>query len=501
MERVLREGEEQIRSVVEACPTPVVMTRVADGEIIYGSPALEELFGKGAATETKSARDFFVDPKDRDRYVAALRERGVVDAFEFKLKRADGSEFWGAVSARLIDYQGEEVIVANTVDLTERREVEAEMARQREALHQSEKLSALGELLAGVAHELNNPLSVVVGQALLLKETTTDRRIAERAIKIGNAADRCARIVKTFLAMARRKPSESQAVNMNDVIESALEVTGYTLSAAEIDVSLRLARDLPTIWADSDQLNQVITNLIVNAQHALQEVHGPRKLRIASSYRKAMGEVVIKIKDNGRGISDEILARIFEPFFTTKEVGTGTGIGLAVCHRIVEAHGGKIRVDSTPGEGASFVIRLPAAPPRPAAAAKREPRLESAAPLAVLVIDDEADVAEILADILRGDGHSVEIAGSGEAALTMLTERHFDVILSDLRMPGLDGPSLYRIIEKRKPELLSRLAFVTGDTMSPRIKKFLRGAGRPYIEKPITPQEVRDLVHRVDGRA
>jgi PAS domain S-box-containing protein len=485
---------------VEACPTPVVMTRVEDGKIIYGSPALEELFGKSAASETKSARDFFVDPKDRDRYVAALRARGKVDAFEFKLKRADGSEFWGAVSARLIEYQGEEVIVANTVDLTERREVEAEMARQRDALHQSEKLSALGELLAGVAHELNNPLSVVVGQALLLKETTTDQRIADRAIKIGNAADRCARIVKTFLAMARRKPSESQAVNMNDVIESALEVTGFTLSAADIDVSLRLARELPPVWADSDQLNQVITNLIVNAQHALQGIHGARKLRILSSYRKAKGEVVIKIKDNGRGISEEIMARVFEPFFTTKEVGTGTGIGLAVCHRIVEAHGGTIRVDSAPGEGASFVIRLPVAPSRPAAVAPRDVRPDPVVPLTVLVIDDEADVAEILADILRGDGHGVEVADSGEAALAVLAERDFDVILSDLRMPGLDGPSLYRIIERRRPELVSRLAFVTGDTLSPRIKKFLRGADRPYIEKPISPQEVRDLVRRVDGR-
>ena len=155
----------------------------------------------------------------------------------------------------------------------------------------------------------------------------------------------------------------------------------------------------------------------------------------------------------------------------------------------------------SPGEGASFVIRLPVAPSRPAAVAVLDPRPGPVTPLSVLVIDDEADVAEILADILRADGHSVEVAGSGEAALTILTERNFDVILSDLRMPGLDGPSLYRIIERRKPELVSRLAFVTGDTLSPRIKKFLRGAGRPYIEKPISPQEVRDLVQRVDGRA
>ena len=499
MERVLLESEALIRRVVEACPVPVVMTRAEDGRVIYESPALQELFGRGPSSAEISARDFYLDTKDRGRYLAGLREHGALDGFELKLKKTDGTWFWGAVSARLVDYQDDEVIVASILDLTERREVEAEMTRQREALHQSEKLSALGELLAGVAHELNNPLSVVVGQALLLKETATDKRIAERAIKIGNAADRCARIVKTFLAMARRKPSESRAVNLNEVIEAALEMTGYALSASDIEVSLRLARDLPPIWADSDQLNQVLTNLIVNAQHALQEVHGPRKLRITSSFRKQKGEVVVKIKDNGRGIPDEILGRIFEPFFTTKEVGTGTGIGLAVCHRIVEAHGGKIRIDSTPGEGAAFVVRLPVASPRGLGASEDGRRAPGTDTLSVLVIDDEADVAEILADILHNDGHRVEVAESGEAALVRITERDFDVILSDLRMPGLDGPSLYRIIEKRKPELLPRLAFITGDTMSPRIKKFLRGAGRPHIEKPITPQEVRDLVRLVAG--
>jgi PAS domain S-box-containing protein len=501
MERVLLESAAMIRRVVEACPVPVVMTRAEDGRVIYESPALQELFGRGPSSDAISARDFYLDAEDRGRYLTRLRERGALDGFEVKLKKTDGTWFWGAVSARLVDYQGEEVIVASILDLTERREVEAEMARQREALHQSEKLSALGELLAGVAHELNNPLSVVVGQALLLKETATDKRIADRAIKIGNAADRCARIVKTFLAMARRKPSESRAVNLNEVVEAALEVTGYSLSASDIDVSLRLARDLPPIWADSDQLNQVLTNLIVNAQHALQEVHGPRKLRISSSFRKQKGEVVVKIKDSGRGIPEEILARIFEPFFTTKEVGTGTGIGLAVCHRIVEAHGGKIRVDGTPGEGASFVIRLPVTGPCGLDAAGEGGRVAAAQALSALVIDDEADVAEILADILRSDGHSVDVARSGEAALSRLNARDFDLILSDLRMPGLDGPSLYRIIEKRKPALLSRLAFVTGDTLSPKIKRFLRGAGRPYIEKPITPREVRELIRRVSGRA
>lgn len=496
MERALRESEALIRRVVEACPVPIGMTRAADGLVIYESPATERLFGLGPHKPGRTARDRFANPQDRDRYVAQLGERGYVDGFEVELKKADGTRFWGALSARLIEFQGEKVIVSSTLDLTERREVEAEMARQRELLHQSEKLSALGELLAGVAHELNNPLSVVVGQALLLEETSDDPRTAERAARIGNAADRCARIVKTFLAMARRRPAESREVNVNEVMEATLEVTGYLLRSSDIDVRLRLTRDMPPVWADADQLNQVLTNLIVNAQHALHDVDRRKWIKITTSVRRKSRTVVIKVKDNGPGISPEIRSRIFDPFFTTKEVGTGTGIGLAVCHRIVESHGGVIEIEDSSAQGTTFAIRLPYVDASGVEEVEEDSEvLADTGRVSVLVVDDEKDVAEMLADVLRHDGHAVETAHSGHEALERLARGHYDVILSDLRMPGLDGPGMYAALKSSRPELLTRMAFITGDTMSPRVRSFLKATGRPYIEKPVVPSEVREVVN------
>ncbi|MEX2409277.1 MAG: ATP-binding protein, partial [Rhodovibrionaceae bacterium] len=395
--------------------------------------------------------------------------------------------------------QGQEVIVSSTIDQTERRQVAEEMTRQREILHQSEKLGALGELLAGVAHELNNPLSVVVGQALMLREMAEDPVIAQRAEKIGKAADRCAKIVKTFLSMARQRPSDNAAISLNEVVDSALEVTTYSLRSADIEVQANLADDLPPVRGDIDQLNQVLTNLIVNAQNALQSYPGKRCLKINTFYRRARGEVVLKVKDSGPGIPEAIRSRIFEPFFTTKEVGAGTGIGLAFCHRIVEAHGGRIKVASRQGEGATFVIALPAKPRQDRPAGLAGGTAAPSAALRVLLIDDEADVREILSECLRGLGHEVELAESGGDALNLMGRNSYDVILSDLRMPGLDGPRLYTHLCDHAPELLGRLGFVTGDAMSPAVRSFLKTAKRPYIEKPANPDDLRDLIARLTG--
>ncbi len=375
-----------------------------------------------------------------------------------------------------------------------RHQAEAELARQRELLHQSEKLSALGELLAGVAHELNNPLSVLVGQALMLRDDAPDERTTARAEKIRKAADRCARIVKTFLAMARQEPSKMAPVEVNSVIESALDVTAYLLRSAGIEVSLLLAKDLPSVTADADQLHQVLTNLIVNAQNALGDRERPRRLRITSSYRRKSDQIVVKVKDNGPGVPADIASRIFEPLFTTKDVGSGTGMGLALCHRIVEEHGGTIMLEKTQGEGAVFVLRFPLTKKtnRPASATVQA--REHATGRRVLVVDDDEDVGQTISDVLEHHGHHVETVSSGAVALEKVKRQHYDVILSDVRMPGLDGPGLYRALAKERPERIAGLAFITGDTLTPSVREFLETSERPYLEKPILPRDVRELM-------
>ena len=497
-EASLRESEQRFRNIVETCPLPLSVVGFEGGEIIYESPAAATLFGRSWPAEGRcQAVSCYADPADREAFLEAMRKDGGVDGYEVELIKADGTRFSASVAARLIEHQGAQVIVCSVFDLTERKAVEEEIARQREALHQSEKLSALGSLLAGVAHELNNPLSVVVGQALLLKETAIDPKIAERAGKIGHAADRCSRIVRTFLAMARQQPSQRTTVDLNDVIEATLEVTGYSLRTANIDVTLDLSADLPPVWADEDQMNQVVTNLIVNAQQAMAETRGARRLQIATALDEDL--VLLSVRDSGPGIRPEIRSRIFEPFFTTKEVGGGTGIGLAVCHRIVESFDGEIAVDSEVGRGAAFTIALPTATPRSVVLTDDEVVPQASRSSKLLVIDDEAEVTEMLKDILTEDGHEVKTAESGKAALDLLSRQEFDVILSDLRMPNMDGPRLFEVLRELSPKLLGRVGFVTGDTFSPSVSTFLTESRRPFVQKPFTPEEVRGLVGEILG--
>ena len=497
MQRALRESEASVRQILEGCPAPITVSRGHDSVILYESPASKNLFRRGGEDDNKVARDYWADKSDRDGIWRELQQAGLVQDRTIQFRDGGGHEFWASYSARLVENQGEQMIVSAILDLTEYRALEEEMVRQREVLHVSEKMVAMGELLASVSHELNNPLSVVVGQALLLQETTTDEAVAARAERIVSSADRCARIVKTFLAMARQRPRERSPVNVNDLIELALEVAGYALRTSDITVVRNQMTALPGVVVDADQIIQVFTNLMVNAEQALREVEGPRQLTITTLFRARSKMVVIKIKDNGPGIPDDIRRRIFEPFFTTKKVGDGTGIGLALCHRILQSHGGKIKLESAPGAGASFVMRLPAQSGTLAADETQQQAPGAAARLAVLIIDDEVFVAELLADILQLDGHETVIASNGMEGLALLEKQHFDVILSDLRMPEMDGPALFSRLQVEKPQFLSRIGFLTGDTLSKDMEGFLGETGRPYIEKPITPSDVRDLMARI----
>ncbi|HHW77615.1 MAG TPA: response regulator, partial [Xanthomonadaceae bacterium] len=382
-------------------------------------------------------------------------------------------------------------------ELEERERAEREIARQREVLHQSEKLSALGALLAGVAHELNNPLSVVVGRAILLEGQVIDAELQGKVRKIRQAAERGARIVKTFLAIARQQPPARQPVVLNALLEAAVELMGYGLRTADIATVLDLDPDLPELAADADQLTQVFTNLIANAQQALLEVPPPRRLEIASRLARAERAVRISVTDNGPGVPEAVRSRIFEPFYTSKPVGAGTGIGLSFSYGVVAAHGGQLTLDAPPAGGARFVVTLPLAPAAPAPAPVICPERPDLEPRAILIVDDEPDVAELLGELLTGAGHRVDRAASGHQALRRLAQRSYDAILSDLKMPDLDGPGLYRRLRQTHPHLLERLVFISGDTLGLGASAFLARTGRPLLEKPFVPAEVLQVVERV----
>jgi len=375
-----------------------------------------------------------------------------------------------------------------------------QLVRERtEQFLQSEKLATMGSLLAGVAHELNNPLAVVMGQTHLLREVAHDDALRQRAEKIGSAAERCGRIVKNFLALARQRPPERGDVSLNGVVQEAVELLAYELRTDNIEVVFDLADDLAVLWADAHQLHQVIVNLVANAHQAMRRTAAPRRIRLTTRRDRARARVQLEIADTGPGIPHDIQARIFEPFFTTKPPGQGTGLGLSLCRGIIEEHGGTLGVESEPGHGATFRIELPLLT-RPASAPKAVSQplapLEIA-PKRILVVDDEPGVAGVLAEALGRVGHHVEVAADGAQALEILAGRACDLIITDTKMPGLDGIDLYREVERRFPALRERMIFVTGDVLDAEKRAFLERTGAAFLTKPFDVQEVRRLAHQV----
>jgi PAS domain S-box-containing protein len=382
-------------------------------------------------------------------------------------------------------------------EIAERQRAEDQLQEQQEALFQREKLAAMGSLLASVAHELNNPLSVVMVQADLLSEEVREEALAERIKLVNQSAERCVSIVQNFLALARRTPPQRTHVELNAIIHEAMTLLAYPLRVDNVDVQQNLADDLPPLWADRHQLHQVLINLITNAHQALRERPTPRRLELTTRYDSVASVVTLEVADTGPGIPPALQERIFEPFFTTKPPGVGTGLGLPFCRGIIEGHGGTISVESQVSRGAVFRIKLPveAVP----VTVSEIPVPEALLPVkgkAILIIDDEPGIVSALAYLLRRDGYHVDTAGNGRLALEQLQGQSYDLILCDLRMPELDGPGLYQEIEEHLPHLLSRMIFLTGDTLSPEAREFLEKAGVSRLNKPFRAAEVRRAVQQ-----
>ena len=375
-----------------------------------------------------------------------------------------------------------------------------ETVRDRTAkLVQSEKVAAMGSLLAGVAHELNNPLTVIVGSAQLLRLFANDPdAVARRVDSIEAAAERCVRIVRNFLSLARQRPPERADVRLHDVVQGAVELLAYELRMDNIEVAVDLPDNLPTLSADPHQLHQVLVNLITNAHQAMRHGPQPRWISFTAHHDASRGRVRLEVTDTGPGIAQALQAKIFEPFFTTKPTGEGTGLGLALCRSTIEEHGGTIELDSKLGSGSRFTIELPVLVRSAAAVgAETPPALPPLSPKAILVVDDEPDLAAVLAEVLERDGHKVGVATNGAMALEMLANHPYDLLVSDVRMPVLDGEGLYLEVERRFPALRGRIIFLTGDVLGHEKQAFLERVGAPTIVKPCNLGELRRLVNQV----
>jgi two-component system NtrC family sensor kinase len=262
---------------------------------------------------------------------------------------------------------------------------------------------------------------------------------------------------------------------------------------------LDLSDDLPVVWGDSHQLHQVVVNLLTNAYHAVRSSPTLRRIRLSTAFDLERARVVLEVTDTGPGVPEAIRPRVFEPFFTTKPIGVGTGLGLSVCRDILHEHRGTIALVETSGPGATFRIELPLGA-RSATGVDRDAGVGQAAPgVSILLVDDEPEILATLAEILTYAGHRVETATDGAAALERLDRRSFDVIMSDVRMPGLDGPGLYAEIERRFPSLRDRIVFLTGDTMNAETREFLERTSAVNLGKPFLVAKVMQAIQRALG--
>jgi two-component system NtrC family sensor kinase len=406
------------------------------------------------------------------------------------------------VSARLLDdgstTPGLHCIARN---LTDRRRLELQ-------LMQAEKLSALGQLVAGVAHELNNPLTSVSGYAqLLLREPLLPDQVHEDIQHIYSQSERAARIVQNLLLFAREHKPERVLVNLNDLVKSTLSLRAYQLRVDNVTVTMQIDPQLTTTVADPHQIQQVLLNLINNAHQAMVARGGPGTLILRTRQVHANrdhdndepGESLqIEISDTGVGIPERDLLRIFDPFFTTKPVGQGTGLGLSICFGIVQEHGGRIWAESTLNVGTTVFVELPLRSEtstdasdgvNPASAI-----IDNGKAARVLVVDDEEPVGRLLARLLRGMGHRPEVVSSGEAALAAMDREAFDLIITDVKMPGMSGFDLYDEVQRRNAEMVNRIVFVTGDILAARTQARLAQMGNPYVAKPFSIERLQGVV-------
>jgi len=435
-------------------------------------------------------------PEDVVKRIHKIKEVGY-DVFETVHRSKDGTIIDVEVRVNYLPIRDGRLFVAIR-DITQRKQAEEERKQLELKAQLASRLASVGELASGVAHEINNPLTGVIGYAHLLLARKDISRDARHDLEIINeGAQRVAGIVKKLLVFARQAKPEQRYVNINELIRNTLELRAYELSANNIKVALQLTRDMPMTIADPGQLQQVFLNLIINAETEMKQAHDKGRLTIKTE--KMNGTMRITFKDTGPGIPKENLETIFDPFFTTREVGQGTGLGLSVCHGIITAHNGRIWAESEPGKGASFVIELPLV--------TEETQVESTeamfeepvkvAKAKILVVDDEPVIRQLISKVLGEQGHTVETVDNAAAALKMVKSKRYRLILLDIKMPGMSGVELYKQFQKIAPSLTKRVVFITGDVMGKRTISFLNKTKVPYMMKPFDAKELRAEINRI----
>lgn len=375
-----------------------------------------------------------------------------------------------------------------------------EERRLQDQLVQSEKMSAVGQLIAGIAHDLNNPLASVVGFADFLSELPdVPAHLREPLSVIREEAERASGIVKNLLGFARKQERQRRAVAIDGLLEATFVLLRNQLLAHRVDARVEIEPDIPPVDIDPNQIQQVFVNLINNAQQAIASTGRPGVVTVAA--RRTAEGVAVEVRDDGPGMSAELASRVFDPFFTTKAEGEGTGLGLSISVGIVKEHGGRITLSTEEGRGATFTVHLPRTATEAAPDSARPAVRASVPALRVLVVDDEPHILHYMRATLEAWGHEVATATDGDEGLARAAAEPFDLVISDLRMPRLGGREFYEELSRRDPSAARRLVFSTGDTVRGDTLRFLETLDRPYLHKPFSLTELRSLLASVTREA
>jgi two-component system cell cycle sensor histidine kinase/response regulator CckA len=459
---------------------------------IAANSHLKLIFGYASETPDAQVRPFddqrFVDPQARAAFVERLSTDGSVSDYLLRLRRADSTAVWVELTARADQAAGGSGLRVEALmrDVSERKKLDDETRDIYHQLLQAEKMAALGQTISGVAHELNNPLATILSWSeRLSQQPALDDSIRRGLETILSESERAARIVRNLLTFARKRQTTRMMVDVNHIVGETLALRAYDQRLTNIRVIEALAAGLPHVFADGHQMQQVLLNLVINAEQAMLSANGHGVLVVRSWHDVDHDSVILEINDDGPGIPEDLQPKIFDPFFTTKEVGKGTGLGLTVAYAIVQEHGGRIRLESAPAAGASFYVELPVSGRSPATSRPRiDIPVNTVAGAAILVVEDEAALATAVMDALRDADYVAEWAPDGEQALAKVQSKRYDLVICDLRMPKLDGRAFYRSLSTAVPALSKRVVFVTGDVAGTDAEQFLNDTGCRWLAKP-----------------
>jgi signal transduction histidine kinase/CheY-like chemotaxis protein len=549
-----------------------------DNVTIAANPFLRIMLGHPADTPEASLRPFdldrFTDEGARAAFIDRLARDGAVTDYLLRLRRVDNSVMWMEVTASgaVVESTGRLRIQALVRDVSDRKKLEDQSRDLYHQLLQAEKMAALGTTISGVAHELNNPLATILTWSERLTERELDGSTRRGIETILREAERAARIVRNLLTFARKRHTTRTMVDINQVVRETLALRAYGLRVTNISVIDALASGIPPVFAAPHQIQQVLLNLVINAEQAMLTANGRGTLVVRTWQDPEHESIVVEVNDDGPGVPEDLRTKIFDPFFTTKEVGKGTGLGLTVAYAIVEEHGGRMWLTSEPGHGASFYLELPVAGgklkalgprelesvgdavgadasggsdevrPVPDSAATEEPGqsrwigigagppglMEAEAPVpaglgadrkptrrvqlvglvqgsgaprfdspAVLIVEDETALASAMGESFSDAGFLVDYAGDGEEAMARLESGQYDVIISDLKMPRMDGIQLFGALREQHPEMAGRIMFVTGDVIGTDAGRFLADSGCRWLAKPFRLSDLLRIAKEV----